>query len=152
MKSLLVVPSSSTNFAILNDNYQNNKENIEIIETGVANNTSSKISTYHHTNSNSTYDFSNICNNLTDNNNINPNINTNNNTCTSAILDFQKLKRSHAIQDIQAMDDYSPVTYETSICTNADWILEEDKFVVQGIKVRAAKIPKLLLVLIESFG
>ena len=150
MKSLLVVTptttssSSSTSF---NENFiNNNKENINDNETI----THLKSTTANNflTNSNSSYDFINISNNLTDKNSLENNSNAN--SCSA--VDFQKLKRSHAIQDIQAMDDYSPVTYETSLNTNTDFILEEDKLVVHGIKIRAGKIQKLIQILIESFG
>jgi hypothetical protein len=118
-------------FVVSNENsYKENIENFNLIE--IHSNTNKLINSQ---NSNSSHNYTETKPQITDNNN-----------------DFQKLKRSHAIEDIQAMDDYSPVTYETSICTNADSILEEDKFVIPGIKIRAAKIPKLIHILIQSFG
>lgn len=63
------------------------------------------------------------------------------------------------------MDDYSPVTFNSSLDSKLDEpdepqntanssvdYIEESKFVVNGIKVRAAKLPKLVKILVESFG
>ena len=143
MKSPLVVSSTSTNFFISNEN--SNKENIENFNLIEIHSNTNKLINF--ANSNSSNEFIETKTQITDNNN-----NKNNNTDSVNNNDFQKLKRSHAIEDIQAMDDYSPVTYETSITTNADSILEEDKLVIPGIKVRAGKIPKLIHILIQSFG
>ena len=149
MKSILVVPSTSSNLVLINENCQSLiKENLNcaavetltpIEATAIENNLFVK------TNNHTTTITTTTVTILSNSNSTISNDASNN-------ADFQKLKRSHAIQDIQAMDDYSPVTYETSISSNCDFILEEDKIVIQGIKIRAAKIPKLILILIDSFG
>lgn len=142
MKSPFVVSTTPpTNVFILKNSCKENIENLNLIETGVNSNKIIQLA-----NSNSTYEFLNkIEKKLTDNSK---------NICNNAnnINDFQKLKRSHAIEDMQAMDDYSPVTYDASINSNVELILEDDKLVIQGIKVRAAKISKLIQILIHSFG
>ena len=72
------------------------------------------------------------------------------------------LKRTQAITDLHIMDDYSPVTFESTFHSKpesdlledhsqVDYI-EENKLVITGINVRAAKINKLIEILIESFG
>jgi hypothetical protein len=60
------------------------------------------------------------------------------------------------------MDDYSPVTFDSSLNAKPDEVdhqdnsqldyIEEAKEVISGIKVRAAKLPKLIEILINSFG
>lgn len=70
---------------------------------------------------------------------------------SSSMGDPAILKRASGVIDIQAMDDDSPVTYETSLHSKIDYI-EDDKPIVAGIKVRAATIPKLIQILVDSFG
>lgn len=154
MKAILVVPSTSSNVKFLNDNYQQNKENIHFMhnnDTNLLNKNEAKTDANVNTCCHKSFS-ENLSSqiNTTDNNSTNSN-SSNNSSINTNISDFRKLKRSHAIIDIKAMDDLSPVTYETSINSNTDWI-EEDKIVISGIKVRAAKVPKLVQILIESFG
>ena len=62
------------------------------------------------------------------------------------------LKRASGVIDIQAMDDDSPVTYETSCLHSKIDYIEDDKPIIAGIKVRAATVPKLVQILVDSFG
>lgn len=72
------------------------------------------------------------------------------------------LKRTHAITDLHSMDDYSPVTFASSTSlkseqtednsTSQTFFTEEPNEVIKGIKVRAANLPKLIEILVESFG
>ena len=72
------------------------------------------------------------------------------------------LKRTHAITDLHSMDDYSPVTFESSTSLKSEqtdenssaqvFHIEESKEVIKGIKVRAANLPKLIEILVESFS
>ena len=81
-----------------------------------------------------------------------------------------KLKRSQAFSDLPNMDELSSVTFVGSVisttCTNkcdspcredinddSNHVsyVEEKKFVIKGIKVRAAKISKLVQILLDSF-
>jgi len=103
-------------------------------------------------------------------------------TSASALLAVKEslsLKRTQAIPDLHNMDDFSPVTFESSTLgalnklllqsppqlfvddnnlseveqqpnSKLDYI-EETKVIVPGIKVRAAKLSKLIEILIESF-
>lgn len=76
--------------------------------------------------------------------------------------DSPPLKRTHAITDLHSMDDYSPVTFESSASlkseqtednsTSQTFYIEEPNEVIKGIKVRAANLPKLIEILVESFG
>ncbi|RNA18762.1 ras guanyl-releasing 3-like isoform X1, partial [Brachionus plicatilis] len=71
------------------------------------------------------------------------------------------LKRTHAITDLHSMDDYSPVTFASSTSlkseqtednsTSQTFFTEEPNEVIKGIKVRAANLPKLIEILVESF-
>ena len=98
----------------------------------------------------------------------------------SAVKESLPLKRTQAIPDLHTMDDFSPVTFESSlvncllnkqqlqtsssIATTVDDSLTEDthqnaqvdyieetKIIIPGIKVRAAKLSKLIQILVESF-
>jgi hypothetical protein len=80
------------------------------------------------------------------------------------LKDSPTLKRTHAIPDIHRMDDFSPVTFTLSNQFNkidenddnstniVEDYIEENKIVISGIKVRAAKLDRLLRILTESFG
>lgn len=59
------------------------------------------------------------------------------------------------------MDDQSPVTFDSYSNTKLDEVdqesaqldyIEESKEIMPGIKVRAGKLPKLIEILIDSFG
>lgn len=87
-----------------------------------------------------------------------------------------KLKRSQGFTDLPNMDELSSVTFPGSILSassskcdspchedshiqldasddsNHVSYVEEKKFVIKGIKVRAAKISKLVQILLDSFG
>lgn len=72
------------------------------------------------------------------------------------------LKRTHAITDLHSMDDFSPVTFESSTSlkseqtednsTSQTSFIEEPNEVIKGIHVRAANLPKLIEILVESFS
>jgi hypothetical protein len=90
----------------------------------------------------------------------------------TSVKESLPLKRTQAIPDLHNMDDFSPVTFESSVLggpinklfvddnnlceidqqpnSKFDYI-EETKVIVPGIKVRAAKLSKLIGILIESF-
>ncbi len=89
---------------------------------------------------------------------------------------FSKLKRSQAFTDLPNMDEFSSVTFTSSLIStdlsksdspyredsqiqpdltddsNHVNYVEEKKFIIKGIKVRAAKISKLVQILLDSFG
>lgn len=80
-------------------------------------------------------------------------------TTTETLRDSPSLKRTPAISDLHNMNEDSPVTCkslksEDSIDNHSvsDDYIEETKVIIPGIKVRAAKITKLVEILIESFG
>lgn len=88
-----------------------------------------------------------------------------NNTLFSSSLkirDSPPLKRTHAITDLHSMDDYSPVTFESPASLKSEqnednstshiFYIEEPNEVIKGIRVRAANLPKLIEILVESFG
>lgn len=82
------------------------------------------------------------------------------NFCVPPMSESPPLKRTHAIPDLHSMDDYSPVTFETSLSIKSDDVedspkfdlIEETKEVINGIKVRASKLPNLIETLVDSFG
>jgi hypothetical protein len=80
-----------------------------------------------------------------------------------AVKESPPLRRTQAIPDLHIMDDFSPVTFETQLNLKPDDntisedqskvdYIEENKVIIPGIKVRAAKLPKLIQILVESFG
>jgi hypothetical protein len=80
-------------------------------------------------------------------------------TNTETLRESPSLKRTPAISDLHNMNEDSPVTCkslksEDSIENHSvsDDYIEETKVIIPGIKVRAAKITKLVEILIESFG
>ena len=84
--------------------------------------------------------------------------------CSVQLKDSRQLtlKRTQAIPDLHNMDDYSPVTFDSTFHLKSDSdpiedhskldMIEESKVIIPGIKVRAAKLNKLVDILIESFG
>ena len=80
-----------------------------------------------------------------------------------------KLRRTQAITNLSSMDEFTPVAFmsahnsatanksDTQTCLKMNEInslgyVEEKKIVIHGIKVRAAKISKLVQILMDSFG